>query len=60
MSEDRKLTTAQVARIFGVTTRTVQKWADDKLIPCTRTLGGRGDRRFSEADVEAALREASQ
>ena len=60
MSETPKLTAAQVARIIGVTTRTVQKWADDELIPCTRTLGKRGDRRFDRADVEAALRGASQ
>lgn len=44
-----KMTTAQVADAFGVTRRTVQKWADDGLLPCTRTLG-RGDRRF-DADL---------
>lgn len=53
-----KMTVAQVAEAFGVTRRTVQKWADDGILPCTRTLGGRGDRRFDSVDVEKALRGA--
>lgn len=60
MNDQPKMTVAEVARAFGVTRRTVQKWADDGLLPCTRTLGGRGDRRFAVADVEKALRDASR
>jgi excisionase family DNA binding protein len=60
MSEGPKMTTAQVARVFGVTERTVQRWADENLLPCTRTLGGRGARRFDRAVVEAALNDASR
>lgn len=59
-TDSPKMTTAEVARLFGVTTRTVRNWADARLLPCTRTLGGRGERRFDRAAVEAALREASQ
>ena len=51
-----KLTTVEVARAFGVHVNTVRKWADEGLLPCTRTLGGA--RRFDPADVRAAIREA--
>lgn len=53
------MTVKEVADYIGVTRRTVQKWADDGILPCTRTLGGRGDRRFDRADVEKALRGVS-
>lgn len=43
-STGRKLTTSQVAAVFGVTAHTVRKWADAGRIKYTRTLGG--DRRF--------------
>ena len=33
-------TTSQVARLFGVTARTIQMWADSGLIEVSRTLGG--------------------
>lgn len=33
-------TTTQVAKLFGVTARTIQMWADNGLIEVTRTLGG--------------------
>lgn len=52
----QKLTTAQAAAEFGVTRRTIQKWADDGILPCTRTLGG--DRRFDADVVEQMKNEA--
>ena len=50
MTASAKLTVAEVADLFGVQRRTVQRWADEGLIPCTRTLGGA--RRFDRAEVE--------
>lgn len=49
----RKMTTAQVADAFGVTARTVQRWADEGAIPSTRTLGGA--RRFDPTTIQAKL-----
>ena len=40
----RVLRPYQVAELFGVTDITVNKWADDGLIPSFRTPGGQ--RRF--------------
>jgi excisionase family DNA binding protein len=39
------VTTAHVARLLGVTTPTVRRWADKGLIACDRTLCGPGRRR---------------
>lgn len=47
-------TVGEVARMFGVTPRTVQLWADDEKLPCTRTIGGA--RRFPRDAVLAKLR----
>lgn len=55
-----KLTVAQVAARFGVTRRTVQKWADDGILPCTRTLGGRGDRRFDSDLIDRMIAESAR
>lgn len=48
---DGPLTTGQVAAIFGVTTTTVKRWADDGLLPFFRTPGRHY--RFMPEDVEA-------
>ena len=40
----------QVAELFGVTDITVNKWADDGLIPSFRTPGGQ--RRFWADEIE--------
>lgn len=47
------LTVREVAAIFGVDPRTVQKWADQGKLPEVRTPGG--FRRYHRADVEALL-----
>lgn len=52
----KKLTTSQVAALFGVNRYTVQRWADEGKLPCTRTLGGA--RRFDPAKVAQALEDA--
>lgn len=43
------LTATQTAVLFGVTPRTVVRWAKDGQLPSIRTLGGH--RRFRRADV---------
>ena len=45
------LTAGQAARILGVSPKTVDRWANQKRIPCSVTLGGH--RRFRVADVSA-------
>ena len=42
--ETAYLTAGQAARILGVSPKTVNRWANDDLIPCALTLGGH--RRF--------------
>ena len=44
------LTSADVARLLGVTAGTVKRWADDGLIECARTAGRH--RRFTPEAVE--------
>lgn len=51
------LTSMQVARLLGVSTRTVGKWLERGLIaPTWRTLGGHA--RFTTEDVERYKAEA--
>lgn len=49
MPPDGLLTSAQVARLLGVTAATVKRWADAGLIPCARTAGAH--RRFTAQAV---------
>lgn len=53
-----KLSVDQVAKEFGVSIASVRRWADEGLLPASRTLGGH--RRFDRAVVEEKLRDASQ
>jgi excisionase family DNA binding protein len=53
-----RLSVTQVAARFHVTPRTITRWANLGILPCTRTVGGlsgRGHRRFREDDVHALL-----
>ncbi len=43
------LSTHEVAALINVTESTIKRWADEKLIPCHRTLGGH--RKFLLQDV---------
>ena len=45
----------QAARLFGVSPRTVTRWAVLGRLPCVTTLGGH--RRYREADVRRLLQE---
>ncbi len=52
--EVQYLTPSQAARILHVSPKTVDRWADQGLVPCIVTLGGH--RRFSR-DVIVAVAE---
>jgi excisionase family DNA binding protein len=49
------LTSAEVARILGVTPGSVKRWADQGILRCERTAGRH--RRFERAEVERFLRD---
>ena len=53
MAHDR-LTTADAARIAGVATSTIKRWADQGLLRFTRTAGGH--RRYARVVLEKMLR----
>jgi excisionase family DNA binding protein len=55
MEPDTLLTSAEVARRFGVDVKTVSRWANAGKLPYFRTLGGH--HRFRLADVEQLLAE---
>lgn len=50
---DRLMTGEDVAVVFGVTTKTVTRWAKAGKLPSTRTLGGH--RRYRAGDVATAI-----
>ncbi|HEX2880707.1 MAG TPA: cobalamin-dependent protein [Polyangiaceae bacterium] len=51
------ISTAEAARLAGVGTTSVKRWADEGLLPCQKTAGGH--RRFVRYEVERFLRELS-
>jgi excisionase family DNA binding protein len=53
--EEQLYTTTKVAKMFGVTPRTIQMWADSGMIEVTKTLGGH--RRITALEVERLSRE---
>ena len=48
------LTPGEVARLLHVSAKTVNRWANERRIPCIMTLGDH--RRFARTDVEDAVR----
>lgn len=52
-SPDTYLSTAAAAHLAGVAPSSMKRWADEGLLPCSRTAGGH--RRFLLADVERFL-----
>ncbi len=57
-AEDQYLTAGQVADRLHVSTKTVHRWAEQGMLPCTYTLGGH--RRFRLRDVEIAIAESEE
>lgn len=50
-AEGTYLTPGQVARLFGVSPKTIYRWATEGRLPCAVTLGGH--RRFRVEDIAA-------
>lgn len=50
---DRLLTPTEVARLFGVDPKTVNRWALTGKIPSVRTPSGQ--RRYREGDIQVLL-----
>ena len=50
------LTARQVARLLNVHVNTVRRWNDRGILKAYR-IGARGDRRFSQEDVDSFLAE---
>lgn len=53
MNPEKLLAPGEVARMAGVTAKTVTRWAKENKLPAQRTLGGH--RRFRAGDVLALL-----
>lgn len=50
------LTPTEVAKIFGVSPKTVTRWAKSGQVPCLTTLGGH--RRYRRTDIEALINDS--
>ena len=53
MADDKLLTPAEVARMFRVNPKTVNRWARSGKLSAIRTLGGH--RRFYRSEIERAI-----
>jgi excisionase family DNA binding protein len=51
MIDEYYLTGPEVARMFGVSVKTVSRWADQGIVPFVRTPGGQ--RRYPQSAVLA-------
>lgn len=54
LSDDRLLTSAEVAFLFRVDVKTVSRWAQQGTIGSIRTPGGH--RRYHESEIHALLK----
>jgi excisionase family DNA binding protein len=50
--EDEYVAAAEAARCLHVSPKTINRWANEGLLPCIVTLGGH--RRFRREDISAA------
>jgi hypothetical protein len=50
------LTTTDLAKVFGVSPRSIAKWSDRGHLPCVRLPTRKAERRFTVADVVAFAR----
>lgn len=53
MVKEQYLTVQEVAELLHVTTQTIRRYCDDKMIPCMTTLGGH--RRIKRSDLDAFI-----
>ena len=53
------LTTSKVARMLGVHSNTVRRWANEGLLPVYR-IGPRRDRRVRKSDIDKFLGDDSK
>ena len=53
---ERMLTVSEAARELGVNVKTLRKWADEGIVRAAQ-LPGRGDRRFTPAELQRVRRE---
>ncbi len=58
LDEGRLLKSEEVARILGVTKRTLANWTRDSLIPSIRI--GRRSRRYIRSELEAWIQAAKK
>lgn len=56
--DDELLTPGEVADLFGVTPKTVARWADAGQLRTIRTLGGH--RRFPASEIRALLEQRDE
>lgn len=52
-AQSRYMTPGEAARYLHVSPKTINRWANQGLLPCIVTLGGH--RRFLRTDIEAAV-----
>jgi excisionase family DNA binding protein len=52
------VTPGEAARQLHVTPKTINRWANQGLLPCVVTLGGH--RRFRRDDIDAAVQKMSE
>lgn len=55
MLENSRLTTTEAARLADVAPSTIKRWADEGVLPFSRTVGGH--RRFDRFAIDAYLRD---
>ena len=55
----KSFTSSELARLLSVHVNTVRRWSDEGLIESQR-IGRRGDRLFSQQDIDEFLKESER